>query len=111
MAAGVHLIVMIVGVCSAGLGGMILAGILAGFRPMDSDFVVTHARASFNVSSTLLACSLLAILIPFIVHDTPVVIFLIPIVLSLVFLFSAIMAANRAVEGKTYQYPFSIPFL
>lgn len=115
VAAGVHLGAMLLAFCTswlAGVAGMVGAGIVAAVRPMDSDFVASHAKAAFNFNASLLVYFLLGLLITvFTLGIALVVILPLVAIVALTWFVCSIVAASRAIEGKPYTYPLAIRML
>lgn len=114
-AAGVHLGAMALAFFTswlAGVAGMVGAGIVAAIRPMDSSFVASHAKAAFNFNASLFIYLILGVLLTIVTLGIALIV-LIPfaILIGLTWLVCSIVAASKAIDGKSYRYPFSIRLL
>lgn len=111
-AMGVHIAVVILAFLtswSAGIAGVLAAGVIYFVRPLDSNFVLQHAREALNFNLTMFLLSLAAVVVLFLTLGLGIIIILpLALIIALVWLYCSVMAAGSAYSGRYYKYPFSL---
>lgn len=118
-AAAVHIGVLALALLTswaAGLAGMIGAAAVIFLRPMNSEFVVQHAKEAFNFNLSLLLYLVIGTAVGVIVGVltlglgfiviVPVAIVL-AVIMAVLWLICSIVAAMQAMDGVIYRYPFT----
>src|SRR5690606_34061270 len=108
--AGVLLLAMLTS-WAAGLAGVLGAGAVLFFRPLNSDFVAHHAREALNFNLTMFILAVIAVgLLLFTLGIAIIIVLPIGLIIGAVWIVCSILAAMAAYDGKLYRYPFSFRF-